>query len=325
MSEPDTAPQKDQPTVVQLPAFPENTNVRIFIDGKKEGNQAIPVDDAVPPADIKPGVEYPEDGRSNFSLRALGTMISGAVGAVVGFFGGGLYVDNKMFEFDAEVERRTREDILGRRGLGAATAESSIANNIGSMAPGMASHEIRLANTYAVAKEGKHEFAHFIYTKLGGSKGTIPLAVAAVVGAAAAAVAYVTLKPKNALKLDGIEALKSAPAEEHEAADELQTQREQQKVALLRNEKPLSAVQQAGLTKPNDREATDMPRHIRGTHHAFIHDKTGSHHTGTHVATENHLDHQDHEDHHKEHHDPSHSPTHPTAEAISPKLAEASK
>lgn len=192
-------------TVVQLPAFPENTNVRIFIDGKKngatkDGELSERLGGLVNPDSNHPTEEFSSEPTTSISSRGMGAMVSGAVGAVAGLFGGDLYVKNKLFAFEAEVEKRTRADILGRRGLGAAIAETSgsdIGATFGSMGPGMASHEIRSANAYAVVQEGNHEFAKFIYTKLGGNKSLIPLAAAAVVGTITAGAAYSALKSKN--------------------------------------------------------------------------------------------------------------------------------
>jgi hypothetical protein len=197
-----------KPTV-QLPAFPENSNVRIYIDGRKDrwADRIVPADREHEPDYNALGNTAPVFEEEKLSLRGIGTLIGGFIGAIAGFFGGSIYVDNKMFDFDAEVYKRTQDNILGRRGLGAAAAESSstLGANLGSMAPGMASHEIHMANTLTVAKEGNHPFAKFIYKTLGGNRSAIPLATAAVLGTATAVAACVAMHPKKEAKVDTAE------------------------------------------------------------------------------------------------------------------------
>jgi len=316
----DTNPAK---TVVQLPAFPENTNIRIYVDGKDGGvkddgfsshnHEPLPHE---APDDTHP-VVYSRDG---WTMRGVRTAITGAIGAIAGYMGGHLYVNNKMFDFDAEVAKRTQDNIMGRRGIGAATAETSSLGglgNLGSMGPGMASHEIRYNNAMAVAKEGNHPFAKFIYTKLGGDKGLIPLAIAAAVGTVAAGIAYVSIRPrKSEIDIDA-------------GADDTVKTPDPQKTTLLRHENPLSPVQDAGIVAPSDREATDLPRHHHGVKRPAQRD-TGSHTMGTHGMSQHHLDHQDHDDHHRHHEHredqlradaqtqdaPTHSPEQPTTEPL---------
>lgn len=157
---------------IGLSRLPEKSNVHIYMGGQEKAP------DARPKADIP--------------TRSLYTMISGAIGAVAGYVSSRLYINQKMFDFDTAVLAKTRKDILGRAGIGAAVSETGIAPGL---AAGLGTGEIHMANAMELAQTGKFgTVPKFIYKTLGGPQGksAVALAGAAVVGTAAAAIAYAT-------------------------------------------------------------------------------------------------------------------------------------
>jgi hypothetical protein len=153
---------------IQLPAFPENSHVRIH-------------------------VEQPREQRE-MSSRTLGTIISGAVGGFLGLFGGHMYARNKLIEFDSAVSDLTRADIMRGgtgAGLGSMGAEAGGIMNAGAaLGGGIIEEKHRLD----LIRSGKHKFAKFL--RVIGGEGSFALGTA-VVAAGAAAAAYLAFSRKN--------------------------------------------------------------------------------------------------------------------------------
>ncbi len=173
MSAPEQEATKKDHTI-HLNAVPEGSNVRIHVENGAVQNSS-------PKAEI--------------SKRSVIGMITGAIGAIVGYVSTKLYINQKMFDFDTEVLDTTKKNILGRSGLGASVAESGLG---GGFAAGISTGEIHAANASKLAQSGKYgDFPKFIYKTLGGSEGraAVALAGAAVVGTVAAVAAYSAVKP----------------------------------------------------------------------------------------------------------------------------------
>jgi len=138
--------------------------------------------------------------KGDIPKRPLYILISGAVGAVVGYVGTKIYVNQKMFAFETEVLGQTKSNILGRSGL--ATAVTEVGLSGGGLAAGLASGQIHMSNASDLALSGKHgRLPKFIYSALDGpgGKSIIALGGALAVGAVAAAVAY-SVTPPDAKK-----------------------------------------------------------------------------------------------------------------------------
>ena len=120
--------------------------------------------------------------------RAFFGAISGAIGAVVGLFGSGVYISNKLIPFDREVAARTRKDIMGRGGLGAGFSEA------GGFSGSMGSGIIEEAHALDLIQNPEFSFAKRI-RQIGG-RGTAEFIAAGVAGVAAMG-AYFMLTPKR--------------------------------------------------------------------------------------------------------------------------------
>lgn len=131
--------------------------------------------------------------------RTLIGMITGAIGAAVGYVTSRIYVNQKMFDFDTEVLSQTKENILGRSGLGASIAESGAgSSSLAGIAGGFSSGEIHMSNATKLAQSEKYgKFPKFIYKTLGGPQGKsmVALAGAAAVGTVAAGAGYLMAGP----------------------------------------------------------------------------------------------------------------------------------
>lgn len=191
--QPTAKPVADKGTqVLDLSSLPENVRVQIQTD--EPPVKGVPV-------------------RKELSNRSLGTIISAAIGSVIGYAGTKLYVNSQMFDFETEVLKKTRGNILGRSGLGAAVSENGFAAP--GFAAGLSSGEIHLANAAELAQSGKYgSMPKFIYKNLGGpgGKDLVALGGALVVGGAAAALAYSMLgSPDRSRKGDWTERAASEP------------------------------------------------------------------------------------------------------------------
>lgn len=192
-TEPD---KKDSAPILDLSSLPDNSKVQIHVGNDADVVQGRPVKD--------------------YSKRSMSAMISGLVGAAAGYIGTKVYVNQKMFEFKTEVFGKTADRITGRGGIGAGLVESGAALGSGTLAAGLGSGEIFMANATELAKSGKYgEFPKFIYKTLGGPQGEamIALAGAAAVGTVAATIAYNMVKPEKKEKTNGDWANKVAEAE----------------------------------------------------------------------------------------------------------------
>ena len=167
---------KDTSQKIDLSTLPKDSNVHIHV-----------------------GTEQPEFKGSRieaeYSKRSLVSIITGAIGAVLGGFGTASYINDKMFDFKTEVLDKTKNNILGRSGIGAGLVEGGAALGGGGLAGALGSGEIHASNAQTLAKSGKYgALPKFIY-KLPGGETTLVLAGAAAVGTVAAAVAYNVVGP----------------------------------------------------------------------------------------------------------------------------------
>ena len=116
---------------------------------------------------------------AHHSRRFDGALLTGGISSVVGWLGTTLFSAAKLIPFDREVAKRTRDDILGRGGLGAGIAESgSFAGN----ASGMGNHIIEEAHRLTVIEEPGFGFAKRIMQM--GGRSTVALFAGAVAGVA---------------------------------------------------------------------------------------------------------------------------------------------
>ena len=103
---------KDTSQKIDLSTLPKDSNVHIHV-----------------------GTEQPEFKGSRieaeYSKRSLVSIITGAIGAVLGGFGTASYINDKMFDFKTEVLDKTKNNILGRSGIGAGLVEgAAVAYNV---------------------------------------------------------------------------------------------------------------------------------------------------------------------------------------------------
>lgn len=137
--------------------------------------------------------------QNDLSPRHLGAMIAGGLGAALGYGATSVFIDRKMSDFWTAVDAATKDDILGRGGIGAGLAESNAFMGGSGWAGGLSSHEIKLAHARTMAKSGEFgDIPKFIFdfSRDGGAKGMLAMGGALAVGGAAALAAYSMIKDK---------------------------------------------------------------------------------------------------------------------------------
>ena len=133
----------------------------------------------------------------DISKPTLWGLITGGIGAVIGYAAGITYATYKLIPFNKEINGLTRNDIMNRRaGIGAAI-DSSGGASMGSLAAGLGEHTLKESHYYNAISKTEYKFVKFLEV-IGGKNG-FALATAATAGLTAAAAGYL-LAPKKAEK-----------------------------------------------------------------------------------------------------------------------------
>lgn len=167
-------PKEEITKKLDLSSLPEKSNVHIHM-GNTDVVQGVP--------------------KGDLSKQSLGAIVAGTGGAVVGYMGTKLGLNQHMAEFENQVDIATSKAITGRSGFGVALSETG---GFGGAA-GLAHGEVYRANYGKMARSGEYgKLPKFLYDTFR-TEGVMvaSLAGAAALGTVGAVMAYKAIAPEK--------------------------------------------------------------------------------------------------------------------------------